>query len=913
MLYRRLKVMMNPRSFSGLMLALLLCLPAWLPAQDAPDKPAQDTKPDARQMALEMLQGRKTDEKPKSFDDIIKDMEKIEGIFTLYHKKNDLYMEIDPAQLDKLYLLQCTFNTGTSEGRLVAGHPINDYVIRLQKVNEQVQFVLPNIQFRAKDNDPVARAVKRSFADSVLAAFKIEATHPERNTLLVKVDTLLLSDFNRVASRLATGGGVYTVDKDKTFFDSVKAFPLNMVLTVHYTFHNPSPVSLPANAPVTLSRALIDSRSAAIKVTYNLFALPVDNGYQARLYDPRVGYFTADHTDFSRGKSEDQVVRYILRWHIEKSDPNAPLSPPKQPIVFWLDNAIPVEYRDAIKEGILMWNKAFERVGIKDAIQVHQMPDDADWDHSDMRYNILRWVTSPSSGYAVAWFRENPLTGQILNASITFDANMARFSNVEWDQIVTNVQGLSTAGSGLRASDEADLHQDPYYHRYCNYAVEKRNDAAFGYMALELLESVPINNREDYVKQYLKETAAHEMGHILGLRHNFIASTMLTMEEAQDMSITGEKGVCASVMDYNPSNIALPGMKQGDFFNTTIGLYDIWAIEYGYMFVNAKDPEGELPRLKQHASQSHQPGLAFATDEDTVYDLDPRVNRFDLGTEPMVYAKYRMDLAKRLWARAEIRYPEQGESYAQFRRSFTRALSAYSNAAIMPLRYIGGVYVERNFRGDPNEKLPMRPVEGSKQREALAIVRQYVLDENAMRFSPTTLQKLAVDYTAPRGSGTALRPEFPALSVASGLQQIVITRLFSPQVLSRVQENELRATNPKDTLTMPELFREVYQAVWTEVSAGRNVGLLRRQLQRAHLAELVKLTASTSNPLNGDARLLAMRQLRQLQNAVTKALENKKLDDYTRLHFEDIQMQIKKAFEARTGADKPATGAGSGE
>src|SRR5262249_6429991 len=165
-------------------------------------------------------------------------------------------------------------------------------------------------------------------------------------------------------------------------------------------------------------------------VNYTLFFLP-ENGYRPRIADPRVGFFVSDFDSFDDDTKDDLTTRYICRWDMQKADPSAAMSPPKKPIVFWLDNAIPVEYRGAFRNGLLLWNKAFEKIGIKDAIVVKQMPDNADWDHADMRYNTIRWVLSPTSAYAVAQPRVNPITGQILNANITVDAGIVRFTKVE--------------------------------------------------------------------------------------------------------------------------------------------------------------------------------------------------------------------------------------------------------------------------------------------------------------------------------------------------------------------------------------------------------------------------------------------------------------------------------------------------
>jgi hypothetical protein len=248
------------------------------------------------------------------------------------------------------------------------------------------------------------------------------------------------------------GGGGFAIDREKTFVASVKGFPENVVVSTQYNFIKGGP---PSPGVDTLS----DSRSAVVVVNYNLFPLPNDpvtfaptNGFRSRLYDPRVGYFTGvegigpsfESFDPAKDTADDPNVYYINRWDLKKKDPKAALSEPVQPIEFWLDNAIPLEYRTPIRDGVLLWNKAFAKMGFKDAIVVKQMPDDADWDPADMRHNIVRWVSSPYSGgaYAVAHARPNPLTGQILNASILVDANWTRVINSEHKTLVDPAQAF---------------------------------------------------------------------------------------------------------------------------------------------------------------------------------------------------------------------------------------------------------------------------------------------------------------------------------------------------------------------------------------------------------------------------------------------------------------------------------------
>ncbi|GIV14956.1 MAG: hypothetical protein KatS3mg022_0391 [Armatimonadota bacterium] len=648
--------------------------------------------------------------KEKSIEEVVKDYEKIEGVFTLYRKKeagkDTIYLEIREDQLDRLMLLQVTQSTGTGGYSLAAGNPIDDILFKFVKRDEQILFVVPNIRFRADEHQPIARAVKRSFADAYLESFRIEARSEGRKSLLINISDLFRSDIAQITRLAQAAGGAYSIDREKTVISAIKNFPNNLVVQTAYHLvragggGGSSPFSIPG---MSSGAPLADPRSLPLDITYNLFFLP-ENGYRPRLADPRVGYFVTEFQDFTQDK-DDQTTRYILRWHLEKADPDAALSPPKQPIVFWLDNAIPTEYREAVREGILWWNKALERVGFKDAIVVKQMPDDADWDHADMRYNVIRWVTSPSSGYAVALFRANPLTGQILNASITVDANMTRFARTEFKRMV----------NPLSAFDPEPLPTNPFL---CNMAEEAAYQAWFGATAMKLMQS-PRSTRiseSEYVKQYIREVVAHEMGHILGLRHNFVASTLHSTADLANADRINHLGMTASVMDYTPVNIIALHSPHSAYWTHGLGVYDYWAIEYGYKPSKVASPEAELPMLRAIARRCTEPGLAYMGDE-FADNVDPLITRFDLGKDPLEYWATIFRDVSRMIPQLPAKAVKSGENYYELTRSFNGLLSMYARAANVVSRYIGGVRLHQNHRGDPNEKPPVVP---SQRRRAKA-------------------------------------------------------------------------------------------------------------------------------------------------------------------------------------------------
>jgi hypothetical protein len=840
--------------------------------------------------------------KDKTIEEVTKEAEKLQGLFTLYRKKESgresLYLEVREDQLDRLLLLQATASTGAASMFLAAGNPLDDILFKLVKRDEQILFVVPNTKYRADEKKPIARAARRSFPDAFLDAFKIEARSEERKSLLINVTDLFRSDIAQLTqTAVVAGGGMYSIDRDKTNFSAIKVFPANLLVQTAYHLSRAGGgmggggLSIPG---LSTGGSLADSRSLPVVVNYNLSFLPGE-GYRPRLSDPRVGYFVADTQDFTDDRDE-QTRRYILRWRIEKADPNAALSPPKEPILFWLDNAIPEEYRDAVRRGILLWNKAFECVGIKDAIVVKQMPDDADWDHADMRYNVIRWVTSPGNGYAVALFRINPLTGQILNAGITVDANMTRFTKMEFKRMVDPLSALQAA-----APDAAN----PYR---CSYAEEALPQAWFGYTAMSLLAgpSSTKTTEKQFIDDFLTETVAHEMGHILGLRHNFIASTLRSLKELEGDPGLNTGGMVGSVMDYNPFNLAALHSPESRFWPTTIGPYDYWAIQYGYATIAATSPDGERAGLNAIACRCNEPGHAYQSDE-VADQFDPLVTRFDLGKDPLDYWSLMFRDLNSLMTVVPSRYPQKGESYYQFTRTFNGMLSQYGRAAMVVSRYIGGLHLSGNHRGDPGEKPPLAPIPASEQRRALALLRRYIFARDAFNFPKGTLQKLAPnpypDLLSVLIGGQ--RQDAPVRDTISGLQQAALTQLLSPQTLNRMANNEFKVSDPKATLGLAALFDALATTIWEEVPAATPVSSLRRQLQRAHLMMLRDMVVRPAAGTPDDAKMLARFHLRRLKLGLASA-QGRVRDEYTRIHYAEAIDLINQALDAKMMLGAPA-------
>ncbi len=869
----------------------------------------------------------------KPFKEVVKNTSTVEGLFTLYRNKETgkIYLEIKPEQLNKNYLSSMTMESGIGERGIYSGMPLQDYLFYFRRVNNNLHFVVRNVNFRVTPGSPQTRSLDRSFSDSVLYSVPIKSIHPKRKTILIDLGDLLLKDVPGLSAALSSQLGVaYQLDENKSYFGAAKGFPLNMEIESVYGFSFPK-----GNNSTPDLLTLPDSRALTLRVRYSLSQLPANSNYRPRLADDRVGYFITAYQDFSIQDRKEPFVRYINRWHLEKQDPKAALSPPKKPIVFWIENAVPLEYRDAIAQGVLMWNKAFEQAGFKNAIEVRQMPNDAKWDPADVRYNTIRWINTVDGFFALGPSRVNSLTGEILDADIVVDASFVRSLKQEYRLLVqenksqpTTVlsqlmnRSLCTNGLGMYearrqdAGSREDNSQFPIPNsefdsplsKLANeydlcYGMEAAEQFQIGSLALSLFDNtMPSSDQmKEYINQYLRLIIAHEVGHTLGLRHNFRGSTLLKPEELNNTNITRDQGLTNSVMDYLPPNLAPQGVKQGDYFPDSVGPYDRWAIQYGYTPIEAVHPLAEKRFLEQIAQISAQPQLAYATDEDR-FDLDPNVNTWDNSNDVLRYSQWQLDNARAMWERLNKRYPAKGESYSELSELFDKVFSHYLRQIYYTTKYIGGQSFSRDHAGESNGRLPFAPVPVAKQRQALATLQRYVFAANAFNFPPELLNKLAPSRWMHWGDRAMMgRLDYPIHDSIYALQSLVLKDLLSGDRLSRLRDIELKS-QPEQALTLPELFTNLQQGIWTEVvepdKAPMKISSLRRALQREHLNIMTSMVLRTVD-VPEDARTLAWYNLRQLRNKLSKALPHSgKLDDYTKAHLEETRDRINKTLNA---------------
>jgi hypothetical protein len=820
-------------------------------------------------------------EKPKKLiADVIEDHELLDGLFTLYRdpKTGSLSMEVREDQIGKEYIYFSHAVNGVVEGGHFRGQFRRQKVFTIEKRFNKIAFIEKNPYFYFDPASNLAKAENANISDSVLYVNTIKAQNEEDTSFLINADSLFKSEaFDQVKRSKAPGPrprpefSLGKLSGAKTYVVDIKNYPENTAVTVEYVYSNPSPVNTGNWFDIT------DARNVTVGIQHTLVAMP-ENDYKPRFDDARIGYFL-DYVNDQTSQSATPWRDMINRWNLVKKDPSAAISEPIEPIVWWIENTTPENLRPIIKAAAEAWNPAFEAAGFKNALQVKIQPDDAEWDAGDIRYNVLRWTSSPQppfGGYGPSF--TNPRTGQILAADIM----------LEYSFLTNRINAGNIFETGAVALDQAQTETEAHFsdmlndHAHmCNLAAHLQHNTMLG----KTLATVMDKNggiTDELVEEALYYLILHELGHTLGLTHNMKATQARSYETTHDIS-QQDDGLAGSVMDYPSINFAPSGKKQAHYYTIKPGTYDYWAIKFGYA------PEMDDPSVREAwLARSNEKALSFGLDADDMRSpgrgIDPRVNIYDMTDDAVRFAEDRMKLSRNVMQKLRTKFTKQGASYQELRNAYLILTNDMAWQGRVASRYIGGVYVERSVAGQPGETAPYRPVEKAKQKQAMRMLREYILAPEAFAADPHLLQHLAIQR---RGFLHGGRTEDPKIhNRVAIIQADILNHILHPVTMLRISDSALYGNSYSVTEVLGDLTNAIF-----EDDSRNAVNSHRQELQTMYVNGLITIFKSSN--YNNISRSNAFSNLRNIRNNMARW----RGDAATRAHRDHIAYLINKALE----------------
>lgn len=843
---------------------------------------------------------------PQSYGVFLRNAEVQTGLIDLIRKDDELYFDLGPEQLEKTFIIAPSLASGLGGGTY-AGRLYEPILVQFKRVGRRILWVTPNTDFLTRDGT-TARSLAISTADSIVGSSPIIAEDTVRKHVAI-APSLFLSDHLQIGQELsrAAGGGPspggglllvlgtaragFSLDSSRSYYLRTKALPQNDEITVNLTFSGSGNL-----------QTVPDTRGAPIKVHYSIVEEPQSSeGYVPRPADDRIGYFLETQKRFGDDTLRTPFVRYIDRWDLSHG-----------PVVFTMTNEVPSQYRAAVRRGILEWNRAFAKIGHPNALRVDDPPSDPNFDPDDFRYNPIRWITQDRASFVAATPHiSDPITGRILRAVVTVDGESLRSLRRGYvDSIAPARLPMSALSPYADAKPKAEngivAVADPCLAGLCEFGAAAETDAAFAALAAGAGIRENSAQTDRFIDGYVSSIATHEVGHALGLRHNFASSTIFSLRDLHDPAFTAKHGLVGSVMGYTPVNLAPPGKPQPSYFQSMLGPYDFWAIEYGYKpLPGAKRPTDGLDVLRRIADRSTERDLVFETDEDAfgAWAVDPRVNVFVLSNDPIGWHRERFQISDHLFATLDSRHPRDDRSYYDERMAFLTILNEYTRSAILATRWVGGVYTSRAHRGQPGGTAPFTPVSRADQRRAFDLLDRYVLSSHAFAFPRGLLDHLGPDRFHGWGNqGLGSRPDFPLTDFVGNVQDVVAYTIFSPSNLARIHDQSLLSAGK--TMSLADLFEWSRQAVYDDVAGSRSIAPLHREMQRRFTDLFLQIAMLPSFAIEAlqmpyETQALARYELRRIGSVVRGRLAAGGLDVGTRAHLEELDARIARGLNAQ--------------
>jgi predicted Zn-dependent protease len=754
--------------------------------------------------------------------DKVKGQSKNKGLFTLYQDtaNGNVQIYIRKDQLGKEFIYESFSISGPTTLFLNQSMHRSNLVFKIKKAYDKIEFAIVNTGLYYDKNNPVSKTAEVDKPEAIF--FSDKYTVEDSLGYLVSGDALFISEkLDPVKPNMPPGPGsagifnLGSLNTAKSKYVQLRSFSDNTDVVVDLSYDNPS-VTADGGPDIA------DPRYVRVRMQHSFIAMP-ENKFVPRKDDPRVGYFMTERNDLT-SISPTPYKDMIHHWDLQKKDPAAAMSEPIAPLVYWIENTTPHEFRQIIYDAGMKWNEAFEKAGFKNALEMKIMPDTATWNPADIHYNVIRWVASSQPSYgAIGPSFVNPRTGQILGADITiewFSGNASPINDELFNgsaaQSLNNITGAHFATKGN-----------------CNLATELKAQYSAGLTLLEV-DGADAPKVKLLHQQYLTYLVMHEMGHTLGLNHNMKSSQMLSPAQVNDTSLTHKIGSMGSVMDYPAINFALDKTKQGDFYTTKAGPYDLWAIEYAYRQFSANEEEAGLNKI---LSRSNEPYLAFGNDGDDMRapgsGIDPRINVNDFTNDAIAYAEDRFKVVNNLMGKMVAKYSKFGQSYAELRTRYGSLLNQRRSMIAAVSRYIGGVYIDRSFPEQKSATKPYTPTPLAVQKKAMATLAKYafapnVYDQDAQVFPYLQMQR--------RGFNQGRGEDYKVTASLNSLSTSAFDHILHPATLQRITNTSLYGNQYSVAEVMSDLVKNVFDA-----DLSGNVNVYRQYLQTSFVKSGVQL------------------------------------------------------------------------
>ena len=773
---------------------------------------------------------------------ITKDAKTDKGLFNVHNIDGKFFYEIPDSLFDK-EMLMVTRIAKTAAGYGFGGEQANEKVLRWQKKDKKVILRVVSYNIVAADSLPIHEAVVNSNFEPVLATFPIKAISKDSSGVVIDVTDLFEKDVKALglpASR-RRAYKVTRLEANKSFIESVKSYPLNIEARHVKTYAAGSP---PSNS---------STGTISIEINNSMILLP-QNPMKRRYSDERVGWFDRAQVDYGLDAQRSKTVRFLDRWRLEVKDEDiekfkrGELVEPKKPIVYYIDRATPKKWRKYIKQGIEDWQVAFEQAGFKNAIIAKDPPtveEDPEWSPEDVRYSVVRYFASPIPN-AYGPHVSDPRTGEILESDIGW------FHNVM--SLLRGWFFVQTAAINPEA-------QSPEF-------------------------------KDEVMGRLIRFVSAHEVGHTIGLPHNMGSSVAYPVEKLRDAAFTQKYGTAPSIMDYARFNyVAQPG-DDGVALMPNIGVYDKYAVEWGYRPILDKTAEEEKPILNswilEHADD---PMYRFGPSG----SIDPSAQTEDLGDDAILASDYGIKNLKRIVPNLMEWTTEAGEDYADLEEMYGHVVSQFNRYMGHVATNVGGVY--QYYKTADQEGAVYTHVDKEHQKNCINFLHDQLFETPEWLINNDIFNKI-------ESAGQIER--------IRGMQARTLNRLLDFGRIQRMTENE--AINGSDAYTYANMMRDLRNGIWSELRSGRKIDVFRRNLQRAYIDRLNYLMTNEQPPIpaqfrrfvrrtnvnvnQSDIRAVVRAELNTLKRSVRAAI-GRTGDSMSRVHLQDVLERIDNILDPK--------------